>query len=98
VKTEIFKQKYSMWDRHSYFKNLYYFWLNTLAEKGQQDRNNDYKKCLNTLFFSSSINRRSFWRRKVDNDKVITTRIYSKSKAFNPCSYEKEHCMCLLDI
>jgi len=36
VKTEIFKQNCFMWDRHSYFKNLYYFWLSTLAEIGQQ--------------------------------------------------------------
>jgi len=26
VETEIFKQNYSLWDRHSYFK-IYYFWL-----------------------------------------------------------------------
>jgi len=36
VKTKIFKQNCSLWDRHSYFKSLYYFWLGTLAEKGQQ--------------------------------------------------------------
>jgi len=35
MKTEIYKQNCSMWDRHSYFTNLYYFWLGTLAEKGQ---------------------------------------------------------------
>ena len=57
----------------------------TLEEDFSKDPHNNYKRCSTTLFFSSSIYKRSLWRKKVDNNndndnhKSISTRMWTRS-------------------